>query len=60
MAKAKDDRPSPWLKRVLIPFWLVQLGLMLYLLIAFIWVIAIDPKTFAVYERSLDNPSTLL
>ena len=49
MAKDRINRSSPWLKRVLIPFWVVQLLLMLFIFIIFIWLVSEEPEDFAVY-----------
>ncbi|KAL6721503.1 hypothetical protein ACLMJK_000607 [Lecanora helva] len=51
MAKDAVNRPaSPWLKRVLIPFWVVQLGLMTFVLVLTIWLVTIDYGSFSIAE----------
>jgi len=52
---------APWLKRVLIPFWVVQLVLMLFVFIIFIMLIVAAPEYFTVYAPSLPkDPSSIL
>ena len=49
MARNNTDRSTPWLKRVLIPFWVIQLALMIFIFAIFVWVVADNVRDFAVY-----------
>ncbi len=47
-AKARN---GPWLKRVLIPFWVVQLILMIFVITIYVLAM-VDLNGFTVYESS--------
>jgi len=53
--KAKP-RNGPWLKRVLIPLWVVQLILMIGLVTLYVLVM-VDLNAFTVYELSALTPN---
>ena len=52
----KFHSKSPWLKKVLIPFWCIQIGLMLALISVLVWL---DTYSIPVYA-TLYSPSRLI
>lgn len=45
----KFHSKSPWLKRVLVPFWVLQIGFMLALISVLVWLSAYSVSMYAIF-----------